>query len=210
MKLTTKFLTIITSLILTTASSKATVVMVDFGVGGPPVQSGFVVQNSGSATYSTLEGDVTVATTGAFFLRPASGYQDADLLSDFTFLNGAPLVLTISGPGILANTAYDIKFYSYDPQHGVSGGTVSYTGINGTTGGTSIAYSSTGQNDPGFADVNSSLTSWTSNSSGEIVISVSGTNEGPRVNGLEIYTVPEPSSALLCGFGLLALLRRRR
>ena len=46
--------------------------------------------------------------------------------------------------------------------------------------------------------------------SGQIVIKVTGTNERPRVNGLQITVVPEPSAALLGGIGLFALLRSRR
>lgn len=199
------------------ATAQAATVMIDFGTTNAKslVQSGFTAQTSGAATsYSTPAGNITVASTGSFFNRSADAtFTDAPLMGDFTFANNLAtnaMTITIAGVGIAPNTAYDIKFYSYDSQHTSGGGTVTYAGLSGTAGGTSIAYSNAGSTNPGFADSNSSLTSWTSNGSGEIVIGVTGTTEGPRVNGMEITVIPEPSAALLGGLGLLALLRRRR
>lgn len=194
-------------------SAQAATVMIDFGTGGAtpsPVQSGFTSQTTGVATsYSTPAGNITVASTGSFFNRSATGtYTDAPLLGDFTFANNLAtntMTITIAGAGITADTDYDIRFYSLDTQHGGTGGTVTYAGLSGTTGGTSIAYKTTNT-----TLGNSSLSSWTSNSSSQIVIGVTGTNEGPRVSGMEITVIPEPSAALLGGLGLLALLRRRR
>ena len=185
--------------------------MIDFGTGS--LQPGFVAQTTGAATtYSTVNGDITVASTGSFFNRSSgSSYQDAALLGDFTFLNSnGTMTLTIAGPGITANLAHSIKFYSLDSHHGSTGGTVSYAGTAGTVGSTSIVYSTTTQNTAGFADRMSSTSNWTSNGSGQIVINVTGTNEGPRVSGMEITVVPEPSAALLGGIGALLLLRRRK
>lgn len=212
MKISKMFAASLSSLLLS-VSAHATVVMIDFGTSTSAVQSGFTAQTTGTATtYSTDAGDITVASTGSFFNRSAGGtYTDAPLMGDFTFLNSfGTMTLTLAGDGIASNTAYEIRFYSYDSQHGSTGGTVTYTGVSGTTGATAITYSNAGQNDPGFADTNSSLSSWISNNSGQIVIDVTGSNEGPRVNGLEITVIPEPSAALLGALGLLALLRRRR
>jgi hypothetical protein len=50
--------------------------------------------------------------------------------------------------------------------------------------------------------------------SGQIVIKVTGTNERPRVNGLQITVVPEPAAAasliLTTTAGFLTVSRRRR
>jgi len=189
----------------------AAVIQVDFGTSTSAVEPGFVAQTSGAATpYSTPQGSITVGSTGSFFNRSASGtYTSAPLLGDFTFLNSfGTLTLTIGGAGIASNTAYEIQFWSYDSQHGTGGGTVTYTGVNGTLGATSIAYSSSNL---GSGDSNSSTAFFTSNGSGDIVIDVTGTNEGPRVNGLAITVIPEPSSAILLGVAsALVVLRRRR
>jgi hypothetical protein len=39
---------------------------------------------------------------------------------------------------------------------------------------------------------------------------LSATDGYPQINALQLRTIPEPSSALLGGLGLLALFRRRR
>jgi hypothetical protein len=187
----------------------ATVVQIDFGAGVSPVQSGFTAQTSASAGYATDAGDITVASNGSFFNRTAQqSYTDAALMGDFTFVNNLAtnaLTLTINGAGISESTDYEITFYSYDSQHGSGGGTVSYAGLLGTTGSTSINYSNS-------LTSNSATATWTSDGSGVLTIGVSGTNEGPRISGMEITVVPEPSSfALLAGcFGLTWVMLRRR
>lgn len=81
-------------------------------------------------------------------------------------------------------------------------------GQNGSTGSLSIFFDSSAK--PQTLDDYSGTATFTSNGSGVIDIAVTASTgaEGPRVNGLEI--IPEPSTALLGGLGLLALLRRRR
>lgn len=205
-----KSISFLTSLALTglSVNANAALLSIDFGTGNAnsPVQSGFTEQTAASALHPTTAGDITVETTGARFSRGLTTGPSPALFTDFTFANSLvnPITLTLSGAGIAADTEYEILFYSYDPQHGASGGTVTYTGTSGTVGSTAIAYSNA------FVNNNSSLTTWTSNGSGQIVIDVMGTTEGPRVNGFEISAIPEPSAALLGAFGMLALLRRRR
>lgn len=213
MKTTKLLATAISSFLLSLSAQAATIVKIDFGTSTSSLQSGFIAQNSGAATtYSTVNGDITVASTGSFFNRSSgSAYVDSPLLGDFTFLNSfGTMTITIAGPGIAPNLAHSIKFYSYDSQHTGGGGTVTYTGTSGTVGGTSITYSNSTQNTAGFADRMSSTSNWTSNNSGQIVINVTGTTEGPRVSGMEITVIPEPSAALLGGIGALLLLRRRK
>ncbi len=64
-------------------------------------------------------------------------FTDADLYNDFVFKNGISsesLTLTLSGPGIAANTKYELTFYSYDSDSTQGSHSVDYKGNTGTTG----------------------------------------------------------------------------
>lgn len=203
-----KSLVTLASLLLASNFSQAqSTLFIDFGPGA--IQPGFTAQTTASVDYTTDAGTVTITSDGSFFNRSSgNSFTDAALLGDFTFKNSfGTLSLTISGAGVSASTGYDIKFYSQDSHHGGTGGTVTYTGVSGTTGNTSIVYSSA---DIG-ADGYSATATFTSDGSGTISIDVTGTNEGPRISGMEFTVVPEASAALLMG-SLTALfgLRRRR
>jgi hypothetical protein len=174
----------ISSVALTSGIASASQVLIDFGRDIGDDEFGFVEQTEASAPYSTDQGDITVASSGDFFDRSAgSAYTSALLYGDFTYEKNTAtnaLTITISGTGIVANTDYDLEFFSYDSLQGGGGGggTVSYVGLSGAVGGTAIAYSNA------FTDDNSSLSTFTSNGSGDIVIGVTGTNEDPRVSGM--------------------------
>jgi hypothetical protein len=191
------------------SANAAPILSIDFGPSSSPVEPGFVAQTSGSVTHSTVAGDVSVASDGSFFNRSATqGYTSAALYGDFNFKNSfGTLTLTIDGPGIAASTDYEIKFYSLDSHHGSTGGTVTYTGVSGTVGGTVIAYNT------GFANDNASTSVFTSNGAGAIVIEVTGTNEGPRISGFELSEttpIPEPASVAMGALGVTLLISRRR
>ncbi len=192
---------------LLSASAHAAILSVDFGAVGP--ESGFQLQNSQTALYSTSLGDITVDTgTTSFFPRGSSGVNQ-DLYGDFTFTNNGATGFTfsLSGGGILADTAYELKFWSYD-SNTTNPSTVSYNGTNGSTGSLDITFDSGAGSGPSTLDQYAGTATFTSNNSGVLDILVTSNAEGPRINGFEI--VPEPSAALLGGLGALLLLRRRR
>jgi hypothetical protein len=67
--------------------------------------------------------------------------------------------------------------------------------------------------DPNVAPFVRAFNNIATNGSGQIVISFSSTAGGTatqHINALQLTAIPEPSTALLGGLGLLALLRRRR
>lgn len=92
-------------------TSDAALLSVDFGSAG--AESGFFQQNSTSQTHGTGSGDVTITLAGTqgIFNFATTGTNDL-LYRDFYFKNGGTITMTISGPGIDENTAYDMTFWS--------------------------------------------------------------------------------------------------
>ncbi len=113
-------------------------------------QSGFVAfneTNGGTATYSTTAGEVTVTMSGLDAIQGGMHNREdvsnadrqtfAAVYNDFAFKNGESpqsMSLTLSGPGIVAGTAYNITFYSYDSDHTQGTHAVRFAGVSDTTG----------------------------------------------------------------------------
>jgi hypothetical protein len=88
----------------------------------------------------------------------------------------------------------------------------SFAATAGTTGTTlgpiATAYLPvpTGFDDPAY----SATGTFTSDGSGVLTFSITGSGSRPMINGFQIAAVPEPSSVALIALGGFALIRRRR
>ena len=189
------------ALALTAASANAAtpLLSLDYGTGG--LQADFEAGIIGTTTYTTTVGDVDVTATGTGYNRSSSGITK-NLTEDFLY---GTVSLTLSGPGISANTDYEIKFWGYD-----AGNNVDFSFIStGTTTGTAgpIVNANSAPHPVTFDDYTATGT-FTSNASGQLEIVGSGTN--PTLNGFQLTAVPEPSTTALLGLGGLALILRRR
>lgn len=214
----TRFIIMAISLAAAASSYGATILAVDFGGAASPVQSGFVGQSGSSATHSTSGGNITVAIAGQQGIQGLTALTSAvegyNMYNDGAFKNGGSMTLTISGPGIAANTEYEMTFWSI--YYNIQTRTTSFVATSGTTGTTlgpiaTAITTPTGFDDPAY----SATGTFTSDSSGVLTFAINGVGSGstnrPMVNGFQIASIPEPSSAaLLGGLGGLALLRRRR
>lgn len=184
---------------------------IDVNGGSSPTESGFIGQNSSGVTHSTIVGDITVSYAGqqGAFDRGDQGQPNPDLYRDFIFDNAGSITLTLSGPGISANTQYVMSFWFYDSGEG-GGRNTSVAGTSGTTG------PSLGPFDPGTAPTgladpdNVGTGTFTSDGSGNLTFIFTSSNNRTVLNAFEIDTVPEPSTLTLLGLGALGLLLRRR
>jgi hypothetical protein len=195
----------IAGLALATTSANAALLAVDFG--GSNVESGFVGQSATSFTHTTTAGDITVGISGQqglFTFTTNTGTAHTNLFQDFFFKNGGTITMTLTGPGISANTEYDMTFWALYAAEARN------TTINATVGtGPSlgpIAY----EINPTSLSQNAASGTFTSDSNGDLTFAVSGTNSRPALNGFTITAVPEPSTTALLGLGGLALILRRR
>lgn len=158
-----------------------TLLAVDFGSAPSGVEPGFVGQTSYSQTHSTTAGDITVAISDnpqGFYVFAGGGTNPA-IFDDFIFDNSGPMTLTLSGPGISANTEYALTFWSY---YGVQARNTTFTAVSGTTGDTlgPIAWDhpTTSPSD------NSASGTFTSDGSGNLTFSLGSSR--PAINALTI------------------------
>lgn len=198
----------IAGLALTASSANAALLAVDFTTGTTPLESGFVLQSGTNAVHSTTAGNITVDVAGSqglFNYTTNIGTAHPDLFQDFYFKNGGTMTLTLSGPGISADTAYDMTFWSL---YAAEARNTTITATAGTTGTTlgPIAY----EINPTSLSQNAASGTFTSDSSGNLTLFVGGTNNRPALNGFSMDVVPEPSTTALLGLGGLALILRRR
>jgi hypothetical protein len=153
--------------------------------------------------------------------------QNGDLTRDFEQWYGidAPggaVEATIKVSGLLANSIYDLDFFTMN----ISSGNTRHFFYDGTSSADDLIVDYTTAGAPN-TEANRAI--WTpgvtiryeTDSSGEIDVTIQATTApisgtDPRLasrltfNGMSVTLVPEPSSALLGALGMLALLRRRR
>lgn len=114
-----------------------------------------------------------------------------------------PTTGTFTLSGLNPAQTYDLTFYAYVNR---SGSRLSNYTVNGST--VSIQPAST---ELGGKGGTAALTGMTPTPSGDLVITIeSGANTNWILNGLQVTSVPEPTSALLSLLGAACLLRRRR
>ena len=162
--------------------------------------------------------DRGVATTSSGFIQVPDDTFGA-LYRDFVFARGSAPI-TVGLTGLEANTVFRISIFSYDggatngadtadavqqtvTLGGSVVGTLNYTGDQGDPQGTEPDTSTNNDNRIDFTA--------TSDASGAISFTTeSAADQGARLNGIIIESVPEPSSALLSLIGLATLARRHR
>jgi hypothetical protein len=182
-------------------------VVANFNVGGSQTTFG------GETWLSTIEGGATAneATSIDFYFSvPGSWAPKASV-----FYSGGPALLNdgaywsfnanalLELKGFTLGQDYLVQFVFADTRY--NGGQMQVQAISGVSGNsTSTTYSSTaGQ----YLVVNAQFKADTVNTAWKPVVDG---GSGEQLNAIRILTIPEPSAALLGGFGLLALLRRRR
>jgi hypothetical protein len=115
---------------------------------------------------------------------------------------------TIDLTDLDASKSYELQFLFGDPRTGFPySRTVTVSDNIGSTNTALLSYGSAATGDE-FAMLTTVVSGSTSF---KFTSPNTGTGIGaPLLSGLAVYSVPEPSTALLGGFGLLGLLRRRR
>ncbi|MFU8894641.1 MAG: PEP-CTERM sorting domain-containing protein [Luteolibacter sp.] len=190
-----------TSLLMLGSANAATIAQFDLGTANALGWT-LITSSSLSGTNNGVTLTVAADTGNAIDGRNRTGaVADAagDIARDFLFNNGT---ISFTFTGLAASQEYEFLTYAYD--------------ANGTTGNTGSWYvgSITSENLQHTWNTATNVSTpftltGTSNASGELqIFVVAGGNN--RANGFEIVQIPEPSTALLGGLGLLALLRRRR
>jgi hypothetical protein len=178
--------------------------------------SGVMVDSTGAAT------TVTVATNFSEGRYDGTGAILTMLRATLTDFAKGATGRTITISGLDAGSLYNIWLVSYRDQGSAAERIVgTWTTANTTSSApTQLIDNRVGQNNTTFVDGYNYVLfeSVEASVGGQIVFSgtgariVDGFDADYRLglNGLQIELIPEPSSALLGGLGLLALLRRRR
>lgn len=197
------------SLILALGLATAQAATVSFDIqSGSNTQSGFTAVNSFPGSDGTVTISASVSPSGfrdRGITVPITGDPDAAILRDLAFWSTSdPITFTFTG--LQANTQYSVLGWVFDSESGNSGKNIDFTSNGGTV---SITTNNTSNNNSAF-----SIPNLTSNGSGiaTIVMDHTGGAGGAVsfVNGFQLTSIPEPSTALLGALGTLLLLRRRR
>jgi hypothetical protein len=139
-----------------------------------------------------------------------TGLTNNALVSDGRYREQSNPALTTTISGLALNTNYMVLVYHADDHvseavtvNAVAGS--NFTGSVGSTGYVDAFDTLSGSDFWYFSSVNSG-------GSGVLTILSAGTEAGSHntITGFQLQAIPEPSTALLGGLGMLALLRRRR
>lgn len=151
---------------------------------------------------------VGTTSTGANWGKTTLGGGTDPLFYTVTYANDST-GYTIDLTDLDAGKSYELQFLFGDPRNGDFPHTRTVT-MSDNLASTATALVSYGK--AGLGDEFAMLTAVVSGSTSFKFISPN-TGDGtgaPLISGLVVHSIPEPSSVLLGGFGLLALLRRRR
>lgn len=183
-----------------------------FNMGGSAVTINgvdFLAGGENGAGYTTSGFGSTISGNFAEFPNP--GDTVATMLNPFRFHNsgnGQTQTLTITG--LTSGTIYDARIY-YREWAGVFN---RHTTIRFDEDGAGALGDSTVINGDATPNAHYLSYQFTATSSQNLVVSFSpaapNVNASFHVSGFSVHVIPEPSTALLGGLGLLALLRRRR
>jgi hypothetical protein len=105
---------------------------------------------------------------------------------------------------------YLVQFVVADTRVGETGRTITLDGYSANIASQDSSAFQYAYTDGKFAVVTARFTPAAGDTSFEFRPLVNGGSAGLQLNAIHILSIPEPSSALLGGLGLLALLRRRR
>jgi hypothetical protein len=167
---------------------------------------------AGSASGWTFSG------TGRWFMQTDNGGnnfgapQDGDYYLNIALGEGGfPFSMSTAITGLTVGLNYDVEFYASE-RGGIQGGTSFGVSVD-TTVPTSLTVTeaslpSVGGGSSNYVKQTLSFTATSVSHTFTLSNSGSGSGNGFLVDNFTV--VPEPSSALLGGIGLLALLRRRR
>jgi hypothetical protein len=166
------------------------------------------VAYSGYDDLAGVGNDVSITTAGVEFSRVTGDGTNGNMYRDAIFSNDANHDYTISISGLLAGT-YTIQthhFVKHDNEGAV---------FDLSADGTQILDDAIVPGYPGNADPLVTNFNVTSDGTNPIVLTVhfvsaSTQNNWSATNGIEITSVPEPSSLALLGLGYLGLLVRRK
>jgi hypothetical protein len=171
-----------------------------FGSYGVTVTNGYTVDGSG---YLNATGLVNARYRAGN--PPDSGaFTYSDLYTDFV-TNGADTGLQLTGFDV--NTAYTVTFYAFDYSN-----TRTQT-FRDITGGTNVLLGSiawTASTTPTSNGQYSLTATVTTDSLGRMTIRANGASGTTVINGLQVASIPEPSTVMLTGLGLVVVLRTCR
>lgn len=209
---------ILSSLLAATAPAATT----SFDIqSGSNTQSGFTAVTA----FPTSDGMVTITVDNnptnyrdraGNAVTKLDGHPDTAILRDLAFWNSSSnvsnpvYVATFTFSGLQADTEYSGLAWVWDNEQGNNGKSFNLTTAGGSGGGTTSITNT--QNTLAFAQTGPfELVNFTSTETGTATIAMHSVAGGVSfVNGFQLTAIPEPSTALLGGLGLLALLRRRR
>ncbi|MFA7343358.1 MAG: PEP-CTERM sorting domain-containing protein [Terrimicrobiaceae bacterium] len=176
--------------------------------GDDSVDANGVLNSTGSGPDGVLSRDKGVL---------GSGFTYSNLYRDFAFggnTGADSFAFQIYGPGLSANTAYNVTFYAYDNDNSGTSTFTNRTGLNtgdaGTTLGTITWTGGSTFNSSTPESIFSLTSTVTSDANGRLTFGVGASGVKGKINGFEISAVPEPGTWALLAFSLTAVIVLRR